>query len=129
MHITQGTNRQLVYSNTRFPLIDNFDKYLKSSQNKETNFLDTWPCKQKLDDTDKVMFFLDDKKTMARLSESEVQKNISLLIPSAKQQYDNKNLKILTRDNLTPIIDLNSLKSFFLITTVDSPISQDLSKL
>jgi hypothetical protein len=95
------------------PLIDNFDKYLKSSQNKETNFLDTWPCKEKLDATDKVMFFLDDKKTIARLNESPVQKNISLLIPSAKQQYDNKNLKILTRDNLTPIIDLNSLKSFY----------------
>jgi hypothetical protein len=99
--------------NNTVPLIGNFDKYLKSSENNQTNFLDTWPCNEKLDATDKVMFFLDDKKTIARLGESPVQKNISLLIPEAKQQYGNQNLKILTRDNLTDILDLNSLNNFY----------------
>jgi len=100
--------------NNSSPLIKNFEKYLKSSENNQLTFLDTAvDFGEELASTDDVLFFLDDKKTIARLNESPVQKNISLLQEDTKEQYANQNLKILTRNNTTPIISLDSIKNFY----------------
>lgn len=100
--------------NNSSQLIKNFDKYLKSTDSNQINFLDSFYNSGKLlNNTEKVMFFLDDKKTIARLDQTETQKNISLLNVSTKKQYANQNLKILTRDNGTQINSLISIKLFY----------------
>lgn len=95
------------------PLIGDFNKYLKSTEHEVFNFLDTFIYNEDLSDTKDTFIFLDEKKTLARLNESETIKNITLLNADKKNQFANQNLKILTRDNTDKILDLNTLQKFY----------------
>lgn len=98
------------------PLIKEFDKYLKSTEHTNYNFLDTIPLYEGYKDranVEECFIFLDDKKTLARINQTETIKNISFFTSYYDQQFKNQNLKILTRNNTNKIIDINSLKTFY----------------
>jgi len=95
------------------PLIGEFNKYLKSSEHNVLNFLDTFNYISDESFSEETFIFLDEKKTLARLNESETIKNITLLDISKKPQFANQNLKILTRNNTDKILDLTTLQKFY----------------
>ena len=95
------------------PLINEFDKYLKSTEHNVYNFLDTFTFNNDFSQSQETFIFLDEKKTLARLNESDTIKNISMSSWYDKKRFANQNLKILTRNNNDKVIDLTSLQNFY----------------
>ena len=110
--ISEIDGRSIALENSS-PLIKEFDKYLKSSEHNIFNFLDTFTYSSDQSISKETFIFLDEKKTLARLNESENIKNITLLNASLKTQFANQNLKILTRNNTDKILDLTTLQNFY----------------
>ena len=119
--------RSVSLDNT-IPLVTNFEEYLRSSNVSELSFLDTLPYTDdnfvfnyssyvnasSFNDTTKTYIFLDDKKTIARINETETYKSIKCWKGYANQQFKNTNTKILTNkiDN-TKINNRTTLRNFF----------------
>jgi hypothetical protein len=109
-------------------LVKNFEEYLRSSEISEISFLDTIPYTddsyvldytfaadaKTFNSTSKTYIFLDDKKTIARLNETEKYKDIKCFKTYAKKQFENFTTPILVSkfDNFQ-INDRETLKVFF----------------
>jgi hypothetical protein len=117
--------RSISLENT-VPLITEFQKYLKGSEQKKLTFLDTLPFTDKtwtdnnfsqtpeeLNDTSKTVIFLDDKKTIARINESPDVTNIKPFYYKTKSIFNNYNVQILTNKNTGKIIDYPTFESFY----------------
>ena len=114
------------------PLIGNFEKFLKGSEQKKVSFLETLPFANKqftkrelsltpevLNDTSKTVIFLDDKKTIARLNESPDVKVIKPFYGGTKSIFNNFNVKILTNKNAGTINSYPTFKSFYKDRSID----------
>ena len=117
--------RSISLENT-VPLITEFEKFLKGSEQKKLTFLDTLPFTDKtwtynnftqtpeeLNDTSKTVIFLDDKKTIARINESPDVTNIKPFYIKTKSIFNNNNAQILTNKNTEKIIDDSTFKTFY----------------
>ena len=118
--------RSISLENT-VPLITEFEKFLKGSEQKKLTFLDTLPftnegwtdnnftkTPEELNDTSKTVIFLDDKKTIARINESPDVKIIKPFYVKTKSIFNNNNVQILTNKNAGKIIDYSTFESFYL---------------
>ena len=117
--------RSISLENT-VPLITEFEKFLKGSEQKKLTFLDTLPftnggwtddnftkTPEELNDTSKTVIFLDDKKTIARINESPDVKIIKPFYVQTKSIFNNNNVQILTNKNAGNIIDYSTFNSFY----------------
>jgi hypothetical protein len=117
--------RSISLENT-VPLITEFEKFLKGSEQKKLTFLDTLPFTDKtwtdynfsktpeeLNDTSKTVIFLDDKKTIARINESPDVKIIKPFYEKTKSIFNNYNVQILTNKNTGNIKDYLTFKNFY----------------
>jgi len=115
------------------PLITEFEKFLKGSEQKKVSFLETLPFANKqffksvlsltpedYNDTSKTVIFLDDKKTIARLNESTDVKVIKPFYVGTKSIFNNFNVKILTNKNVGTINSYITFKSFYGDRTFES---------
>jgi hypothetical protein len=118
--------RSISLENT-VPLITEFEKFLKGSEQKKLTFLDTLPFTDKtwtdnnfsqtpeeLNDTSKTVIFLDDKKTIARINESPDVTNIKPFYVQTKSIFNNYNVQILTNKNTGNIKDYLTFKNFYI---------------
>lgn len=121
-------NARTVSLDNTIDLVTNFEEFLRSSNVSEISFLDTLPYtdnnyiinnttyidSKSFNDTSKTYIFLDDKKTIARINETEEYKTISCFKSYASEQFKNFNTKILTnKENGNPINDRTTLLNFF----------------
>jgi hypothetical protein len=119
--------RSISLDNT-IPLIKNFEEYLRSSEISEFSFLDTLPftdddyvtgntksTKAKFfNETTKTYLFLDDKKTISRLSETEEYKSIKCFKDYANTQFKNFSTNVFfDKQTDTKIENREGLKKFF----------------
>jgi hypothetical protein len=124
----RSINARSISLDNTIPLVDKFQAYLRSSNISELSFLDTLPYTDSdfiinyspfidnisFNDTSKTYIFLDDKKTIARINETDDYKTIRCFKYYADQQFKNFNTKVLVNkiDNTT-INDRTTLQNFF----------------
>ena len=121
-------NARSVSLDNTIELVTNFEEYLRSSNVSELSFLDTLPYTDSdfikkntkfennisFNDTSKTYIFLDDKKTIARINETEEYKTISCFKSYASEQFKNFNTKVLTnKADGNPINNRTTLLNFF----------------
>ena len=105
---------------TSVPLIENFKSYLESTETSKRTYMDLLPFvgynnfETSYNDTTKMMIFLDDKKSIARLDQTSDGKKISFYPTYEVIDFKifNKNI-FVTPDTNVPIIDRSTLKKFF----------------
>ena len=121
------SSRSISLDNT-IPLVKNFEEYLRSSEVSEKSFLDVLPYtdnnfidentiyadREAFNQTDKTFIFLDDKKTIARLNQTEKYKKIKCFKDYAKTQFENFTTPILVSKKTTTTVNNRiTLKTFF----------------
>jgi len=96
-------NARSISLDNNIPLVKNFEEYLRSSNVSEFSFLDVLPFTdtdyvsgntnsvdaKNFNETIKSFIFLDDKKTIARINETESLTNIKCFKDYTKQQFTN----------------------------------------
>lgn len=122
------STRSISLDNTT-PFIKNFEDYLRSTEVEEISFLDTLPYTDEDFVTGSTVYttpnnynltvetyiFLDDKKTIARLNETESIKKIKCYKYYAKKQFENFTTPILVSKSSSKTINNRlTLKEFFL---------------
>jgi len=121
------STRSISLDNTT-PFIKNFEEYLRNSEVEEISFLDTLPytdfdfvtastiytSSENYNLTNKTYIFLDDKKTIARINETETYKNIRCFKTYAKKQFENFTTPVLvSKKDLKNVNNRETLKFFF----------------
>jgi hypothetical protein len=100
------------------PLAKNLETFLKDSESNKLSFTDTYPYTSKsyfqnpelINDTTKIFIYLDDKKTIAIINETDKYKNIGLI--KATYPFKNFNQPYISTTN-APVQTRLQLKDYF----------------
>ena len=103
---------------TAIPLVENFQRYLESTQTTPYTYLDTLPKvilpSEEYNDTTNVTIFLDEKKTLANLKENSKGEKLSYYQYDISDTYKNyNNLIFVTPTTTTPILNRQTLITYF----------------